>query len=100
MIPGSTTTNKIKKFTGLNSHPENDQKFTNRLLKKKISNHDYTRKIMLKRVTSGGAPLRGLAPGQYSSEETSQRWRAVGDTMSYLTDSGLEPQTSRTDSNV
>ena len=27
------------------------------------------------------ARLRGLAPAQHSSEETSQRWRAVGDTV-------------------
>ena len=33
---------------------------------------------MLKRLTGGGAYLRGLASGQHSSEETSQRWRAVG----------------------
>ena len=34
------------------------------------------------RVTSGGIHTRGLAPGQHSSEETSLRWRAVGDTAS------------------
>ena len=28
-------------------------------------------------VASGGARPRGLAPGQHTSEETSQRWRAV-----------------------
>ena len=39
----------------------------------------YTRDITPKRVTSGEAHLRGLAPGQHSSEETLQRWRAVGD---------------------
>ena len=33
------------------------------------------RAITPKRVTSGGIRLRGLAPGQHSSEETSQRWR-------------------------
>ena len=45
------------------------------------SNLHYTRGITPKRVTSGGAHLRGLAPGLHSSEETSQRWRAVGDTV-------------------
>ena len=40
------------------------------------------RGITPKRVTSGGAHLRGLAPGQHSSEETSLRWRAVDDTVS------------------
>ena len=45
------------------------------------SNLHYTRGITPKRVTSGGAHLRGLAPGLRSSEETSQRWRAVGDTV-------------------
>ena len=54
---------------------------------------------------SGSAPgsgthLRDLAPGQHSSEETLQRWRAVGDTVSNLTNQGFKPQTSRTDSNV
>ena len=44
------------------------------------SNLHYTRVITPKRVTSGGANLRGLAPRQRSSEETSQRWRSVGDT--------------------
>ena len=29
-----------------------------------------------------GDHLRGLAPGQHSFEETSQRWRAAGDTVS------------------
>ena len=38
---------------------------------------------MPKRVTTGGVYLRDLsvAPGLRSSEETSQRWRAVGDTV-------------------
>ena len=35
------------------------------------SNLQYTRDITPKRVTSGGAHLSGLAPGQHSSEETS-----------------------------
>ena len=46
------------------------------------SNLDYTRDIIPKRVTSGGIHLRDLAPGKHSSEETSQRWEAVGDTVS------------------
>ena len=49
-----------------------------RKLKSK-SNLHYTCGITPKRVTSGGVHLRGLAPGQHSSEETSQRWQAVGD---------------------
>ena len=48
--------------------------------KLKKYNLHYTRGNRPKRVTSAGAHLRGLAPGQHSSEETSQRWRAVGDT--------------------
>ena len=48
----------------------------------KKSNLHYTRRITPKRVTSCGAHLRGLAPGLHSSEETSQRWRVVGDTVS------------------
>ena len=64
------------------------------------SNLHYTRRITSNRVTSGGVHLRGLAPGQHSSEETSQRWRVVGDTVSCvdLTGPGIEPQTYRTDS--
>ena len=45
------------------------------------SNRHYTRRITPKRVTSGGAYLRDLAPGLHSSEETSQQWRAAGDTV-------------------
>ena len=45
------------------------------------SNLHYTRRITPKRVTSCGAHLRGSAPGQHSSEESSQRWRVVGDTV-------------------
>ena len=37
------------------------------------SNLHYARGITLKRVTSGEAHLRYFAPGQHSSEETSQR---------------------------
>ena len=55
----------------------------------------------MNRVTSGVAHFRGLAPGQRSYEETSQRWRAVEDAVwSGLTGPRIEPQTSRTDSNV
>ena len=43
-------------------------------------NFHYIRRITPERVTSSGANLRCLAPGLHSSEETSQRWRAVGDT--------------------
>ena len=52
-----------------------------------------------KRVKNGEAHLRGLPPGQHSSEETSQRWRAVGDTVPDLTDPGMEPP-SRIDCDV
>ena len=50
--------------------------------------------ITPKRVTSGGAHLRGLAPGQHSSEETSQRWRADIDTVFRLTRPGIKLKTS------
>ena len=50
------------------------------------------------RVTSVVFHLRDVAPGQHSSEETSQRWRAVDDTVPAFTGPGIEPQTSRTDS--
>ena len=35
----------------------------------------YARDVTSKRVASGGAYFRSLAPGQHSSEETSQLWR-------------------------
>ena len=38
-------------------------------------------KMFTKRVTNGGAHLRDLTPGQHSSEETSQWWLAIGDTV-------------------
>ena len=41
------------------------------------SNLHYTRGITPKRVTSSGAHLRDLAPGQHSSEKTSQRWETL-----------------------
>ena len=55
---------------------------------------------MLKRVTSGGVRPRNLKSRQHSSEEASQRRRAVGDTVSDFTDPGFEPQIFYTDSNV
>ena len=64
------------------------------------SNLHYTRGITPKRVTSSGAHLCGLTPGQHSSKETWQRWRAVCDIVSDLTDPGIEPQIYRTDSDV
>ena len=48
---------------------------------KSNQNLHYTRGSTPKRVRSGGALLRGLAPGEHSSEETSQRWRAAGGTV-------------------
>ena len=44
-------------------------------LPKLKSNLHYTRDITPKRVTSSGIHLRGLGPGQHSSEETSEGWR-------------------------
>ena len=38
-----------------------------------------------------GIHLRGLAPGQLSSIETSQRWRVVGDAVSDLIGPEIEP---------
>ena len=51
---------------------------------------------MPKRVTSGRARLRGLAPGQHSSEEMSQRRRAVGDSVSNLADPESNPRQPKT----
>ena len=63
-------------------------------------NLQHTRGITLKRVTSDGAHLCGLAPGQHSFKETLQLWRAIGDTASDLTCPGIKPKTSRIDSDV
>ena len=50
------------------------------------SYQNFIRRITPKRITSGGAHLRNLAPEQlHNYEETPQRWRAVGDTVSNLT---------------
>ena len=46
----------------------------------------------MKRVASDEADLR-LSAWQYSSEETSQRWRAVADTVFHLT--GLKVSTNQ-----
>ena len=51
-------------------------------------------------VASGGAGPRGLAPGQRSSKETSQRLGAVGYTVSDLTGLGIKSQTFRIDSEI
>ena len=51
--------------------------------KYKKSNLHYTRGITPKLVTGGGTHLRDLSPGQHCSEETSQRWRVVGDTVRF-----------------
>ena len=54
-------------------------------------NLHYTRGIMPKHVASDGAFVRSLASGQHSLEETSQRWWVVGDSVSDLSDPGIEP---------
>ena len=56
----------------------------------------YTWCITLKGVTSLGAHLCVVAPGNTAPiEEILQWWRAVGDTMSDLNDSRLEPRIFR-----
>ena len=65
---------------------------------KKKSNLHYPLVITPKRITSDGANLRGSSPGQHSSEETSQRWQAVGNTEPDLTDPVIELEPSRNDS--
>ena len=59
----------------------------------------HLRGITPRRVTSGGAHPRGITPGHDSYEETSQRWRDV-DTVFDLTGPGIEPTTFRTDRDV
>ena len=49
---------------------------------------------------NGGVHLCGVAPGKHNYEGTSKRRRAVGDTVSDLTNPGFEPQTSSIDSSV
>ena len=51
-------------------------------------------------VASGGARPRGLTSGQRSYKETSQRWRAVGYSVSDLTGLEMEPQTFPIDSGI
>ena len=48
----------------------------------------------------GGPTPRLIAPGQRRSEETLQRWRAVGYSASDSTGLGIEPQIFRIDSEV
>ena len=48
-----------------------------------------TRGITPKHAMRGRVHLRVLAPGQHSSEETTQRWRAVGDTVPDLAGPGI-----------
>ena len=61
-----------------------------------------TRFIKLAAVPKRGSGFRPrvLALGQHRSEETSQRWRAVGYTVSDLTGLGIEPQVLRIDSDI
>ena len=66
------------------------------LEQKSKSNLHYTRGITPKRVTSGGAHLRGLAPGlqlRRNVAAVASRWRHCR-----FERSGIEPQTSRTES--
>ena len=51
-------------------------------------------------MTAGGIHLRGLMPGQHSSEETSQRWKVDLDAVSDLTKPATETQTFRADGEV
>ena len=64
------------------------------------SNLHYTRGITPRCVTSAGVHFRGLALGQQSYKETSQRWRAVDSCVSDLTDPGIKPKTSSADSDA
>ena len=78
---------KLNKYMSLLTH----------LKKKKLH---YTRRITSRSVTSAEAHLRDLAPEQHSSEETSQRWRVVGDTGFDSTRQGIERKTLRNNSGV
>ena len=65
----------------LNKNPDFSSK-----IKSSLSSRYYA-----KRDTTGGAHLRGLAPGQRNSEKTSQRRRAVDHIVSDLTGPGIDP---------
>ena len=54
----------------------------------------------MKRGTSGGIHLLGLAPRQHSSEKTSQRWRGIGNTVSALIGAVFELVSSSSSSDV
>ena len=71
-IPISTSTQHSQNVLPIGEYRTTDLHFVSK------SNLHYTRDITPKRVTSGGAHFRGLAPGLHSSEGTLQRWRAVG----------------------
>ena len=66
----------------------------------KIKAFLFTRDTTPKRATSGEAHLRGLAPGQRCSEKISQRWRAVGDIVTYLSSRKLSPTPTLIDNDV
>ena len=91
----------IRTFTNLPSVvPEDSRIFKS---KARTSNIHYTRGIASKSVNTksgGGTHVRGLAPGQHSSEKPSQWWRAIGDTASDFTGPGIEPQILRFDGDV
>ena len=68
-------------------------------------NLHYTRFITIAVVPKRGNEWRGptprlIAPGQRSSEETLQRWRAVGYSASDSTGLGIELQIFRIDSDI
>ena len=72
-------------------------------LKKKIKSslYRFINSLLYRSVVaSGGARTRGIAPGQHSSKESSQRRWDVGYTVSDLTCREIKPQTFPIDSNI
>ena len=64
-------------------------------------NVHYTRGISPKRVTiSCDVRIRGLPSWTTQLKETSQLWRAVGDTVSDLTSPRIEPRISHANSDI
>ena len=59
--------------------------------RKKIKSSLYSR-YCTNGVMSGSTHHRRLAPRQHSSQDTLQQWRALGDTVPYLTSRRIEPQ--------
>ena len=87
----STTTSGLQQLSGQNP--------VKNVSSKKIKFSLYSR-YYPEACNERQGPSPRVSAWVLSSEETSQRRRAVGDTVSDLTDPGFKPQITRTDNNV